>query len=36
VFAQLELGASPGTRVAQQWEGDWARSVPRLIEYARY
>jgi glutamate--cysteine ligase len=36
VFAQLELGESPGTRVAQQWEGDWARSVPRLIEYARY
>jgi glutamate--cysteine ligase len=36
VFAQLELGASPGTRLAQQWEGDWGRSVDRLIEYARY
>ena len=36
VFAQLELGASPGSRVAQQWEGDWDRSVDRLIEYARY
>jgi glutamate--cysteine ligase len=36
VFAQLELGASPGSFVASRWEGEWARSVDRLIEYARY
>lgn len=36
VFAQLEIGASPGSLVAQRWEGEWARSVDRLIEYARY
>ena len=36
VFAQLEQGVSPGHRVAQLWEGEWSREVPRLIEYARY
>jgi glutamate--cysteine ligase len=36
VFAQLELGVSPGTYVLDQWEGAWERSVSRLIEYARY
>ena len=36
VFAQLELGVSPGYLVAQRWEGEWARSIDRLIEYARY
>ena len=36
VFAQLEQGVSPGHGVAQRWEGEWARSVDRLIEYARY
>jgi glutamate--cysteine ligase len=36
VFAQLEQGVSPGTLVAERWEGEWSRSVDRLIEYARY
>jgi glutamate--cysteine ligase len=36
VFAQLELGVSPGIHVLDQWEGAWERSVSRLIEYARY
>ena len=33
---QLEQRQSPGQTVAQLWEGDWGRSVDRLIEYARY
>lgn len=33
---QLELGRSPGEVVAELWEGEWGRSLPRLIEYARY
>ena len=36
VFAQLELGASPGQVVLDRWEGEWGRSLDRLIEYARY
>jgi len=36
VFEQLELGKSPGQVVFERWEGDWHRSVDRLIEYARY
>jgi gamma-glutamylcysteine synthetase len=36
IFAQLGLGASPGRLVVDRWEGEWARSVDRLIEYARY
>jgi glutamate--cysteine ligase len=36
ISAQLRLGASPGRLVAQRWEGEWGRSVDRLIEYARY
>ena len=36
VFAQLDLGVSPGTDVLERWEGAWERSVSRLIEYARY
>jgi len=36
IFEQLELGVSPGEVVAERWEGDWGRSVDRLIEYARY
>ncbi len=36
IAAQLELGKSPGERVAELWEGDWGRSLPRLIDYARY
>jgi glutamate--cysteine ligase len=34
--AQLELGKSPGEVVLERWEGEWGRSLPRLIEYARY
>ncbi len=36
VFEQLELGRSPGQVVIDRWEGEWQRSVDRLIEYARY
>jgi glutamate--cysteine ligase len=36
VFEQLALGKSPGLVVFECWEGDWHRSVDRLIEYARY
>jgi len=36
IFEQLELGVSPGQIVAERWEGEWGRSVDRLIEYARY
>jgi len=36
IFAQLEMAASPGRVVLDRWEGEWQRSVPRLIEYARY
>lgn len=36
IDAQLERGISPGEDVVARWEGDWDRSVDRLIEYARY
>jgi glutamate--cysteine ligase len=36
VFEQIELGKSPGQVVLERWEGEWERSVDRLIEYARY
>jgi glutamate--cysteine ligase len=36
VFAQLALGKSPGQYVLERWEGEWERSLDRLIEYARY
>jgi glutamate--cysteine ligase len=36
VFEQLELGRSPGSVVVDRWEGEWGRSVDRLIDYARY
>jgi glutamate--cysteine ligase len=36
IFEQLALGASPGEIVLACWEGEWERSVDRLIEYARY
>jgi glutamate--cysteine ligase len=36
VFEQIELGKSPGQVVFERWEGEWQRSVDRLIEYARY
>jgi glutamate--cysteine ligase len=36
VDAQLALGESPGQVVLDRWEGEWGRSLDRLIEYARY
>jgi glutamate--cysteine ligase len=36
VSEQLELGVSPGQVVLDRWEGEWGRSLDRLIEYARY
>jgi glutamate--cysteine ligase len=36
VFAQLERGASPGSVSLAYWEGEWKKSLDRLIEYARY
>ncbi len=36
VLEQLEQGVSPGRVVLDRWEGDWAHSVARLIDYARY
>ncbi len=36
VRAQLALGKSPGEVVLERWEGEWNRSLERLIEYARY
>ena len=36
VREQLALGRSPGQVVEERWEGEWGRSLTRLIEYARY
>jgi glutamate--cysteine ligase len=36
IFEQLERGVSPGQIVLERWEGEWAHSLDRLIEYARY
>jgi glutamate--cysteine ligase len=36
IFEQLEAGASPGQIVLDRWEGEWGRSLDRLIAYARY
>ena len=36
ILEQLERGVSPGQVVLDRWEGEWRRSVDRLIEYARY
>jgi glutamate--cysteine ligase len=36
VFAQLERGASPGSVALDSWEGEWKKSLDRLIEHARY
>jgi glutamate--cysteine ligase len=33
---QLASGKSPGQVIAERWEGEWGRSVDRLIETARY
>ena len=36
IFEQIERGKSPGSVVLERWEGEWGRSLARLIEYARY
>jgi glutamate--cysteine ligase len=36
IFDQLERGASPGQVILSCWEGEWKKSLDRLIEYARY
>ena len=36
IFEQLELGKSPGQVVLERWEGEWAQSRDRLVDYARY
>ena len=36
VFEQIALGQSPGQVTVDRWEGEWHRSVDRLIESARY
>ncbi len=36
IFEQLEGGKSPGSVVLERWDGEWSRSLDRLIEYARY
>jgi len=33
---QLATGRSPGEVVLERWEGEWGRSLDRLIDYARY
>jgi glutamate--cysteine ligase len=33
---RLDHERSPGEEILQRWEGEWAGSVDRLIEYARY
>ena len=36
VDALVERGKSPGQIVLERWQGEWAGSPDRLIEYARY
>jgi glutamate--cysteine ligase len=36
IFERLERGLSLGEELIESWEGEWNRSVDRLIEYARY
>ena len=36
VFAQLERGASPASVILDCWQGEWKKSLDRLIEHARY
>jgi glutamate--cysteine ligase len=36
IFRQLELAKSPGRVIRERWEGEWQRSLDRLIGYARY
>jgi glutamate--cysteine ligase len=36
IFEQLERGASPGQVILERWNGEWEKSIDRLIDYARY
>jgi len=36
IWAQLELGKSPGEMLAQRWAGDWKASGKALIEFSSY
>ena len=36
IFEQLRQGVSPGQLILDRWEGEWEKSLDRLIEYARY
>ena len=36
VRERLEAGRSPAEEILAHWEGDWRRSLERLIEYSRY
>lgn len=36
IEALLERGKSPGEVLLERWQGEWAGSIDRLIEYARY
>ena len=33
---KIVVGVSPGQVILDRWEGEWGRSLDRLIEYARY
>ena len=36
ISEQLDLGKSPGQIVLERWDGEWAQSMERLVDYARY
>ncbi len=36
LHAQLERGRSLGEELAQRWEGEWGRSLARLVEHTRF
>jgi len=36
IWAQLELGKSPGEMLAERWSGDWKSSAKALIEFSSY
>jgi glutamate--cysteine ligase len=36
IWAQLELGKSPGEILAERWERDWKREPRRMIEDCAY
>jgi len=36
IDALLEQGKSPGEVILERWQGEWAGSIDRLIDFARY